>query len=250
MYLRYQKRTAHKRLSMFPCSIIRVSPKSSKKHTLRASLKTSINSIKMETYNMEQQCPSCGAPITLDGSTQAVICKYCSSIIAVSSYARNHDCNEPQAPVLYKVEPELRFLANHVISPVNSQGGHIWITKNEVVFKPHSFNFGPLGKRYIRIQDIVGYVKNGLTFMSIFTSDGTEMVLTTWKKNEIINEIEKRRINYYQTRGLSVPPLKYADGIHYSNSGSTNQQSGASGCMGIIVACIISISAILYCIIA
>ncbi len=175
-----------------------------------------------------------------------------SSVVAVVSNDYNpNSTNEPSLPTLRKIEPELQYQANHQVSALNSQGGHLWITQDEVVFKPHSLNFGPMGKRYIRIQDVIGYKKGALTHMSIFTKSGYEMDVVVWKKDEIINEIEKRRINYYQSKGLPVPPLQYGNGFsspeNISNGAvSAEQMSQNSGCMGVIAAFIISISAVLY----
>lgn len=206
----------------------------------------------MEIIDVHSNCPNCGAPIELDAEAQAFVCKYCSSIIAVVSENSNStETSQPSSPILRKVEPELRYQANHQVSAMNAQGGHLWITKEEVVFKPHSLNFGPMGKRYIRIQDIVGYKKGALTHMSIFTKSGYEMDIVVWKKDEIINEIEKRRINFFKSQGLPVPPLQY--GNEFCNpckisdgAVSAEQMSSNSGCLGIIAAFIVSTSIVLY----
>ena len=97
------------------------------------------------------------------------------------------------------------------VSVFNDQGGMLWITKDEVVFKPHKLNFGNLGKKYIRIQDVSGYSKGFLTNFSIWTKDGSEMGLVVWKKDEIIREVEKRRHAFYQSKGLPTPPLRFGN---------------------------------------
>lgn len=206
----------------------------------------------MDIKNINTSCPNCGAPVEIDNDSQAFVCKYCSSVVAtVSSDSTHTDSDEPTLPILRKIEPELKYRANHQVSASNNQGGHIWITKDEVVFKPHGLNFGPMGKRYIRIQDVIGYEKGPLTYMSIFTKSGYEMVIVVWKKDEIINEIEKRRVNYFQSQGLPVPPLQY--GAEYSGLGDSSngavpaeQMSTNSGCMGAIAAFIVPVSAIFY----
>lgn len=201
-------------------------------------------------------CPNCGAPVQEEMNTQAFICKFCSSIIAVTPRTANQiETDHTDLPILRKVEPELKFQANHQVSALNAQGGHLWITMNEVIFKPHSLNVGSLGKRYIRIQDVVGYKKGPLTKMTIITKSGYEMKLAVWKKDEIINEIEKRRINYFQSQGLPIPPLQYGDRITSSGNASCNdavpaeQMSSNSGCMGAIIA-LVTISLTLYSIFA
>ena len=117
----------------------------------------------MEIKKLE--CPNCGAPLLeIDPTTEAFVCKFCSSIIAVDMKKPNQtETVDMELPSLRKVEPELRYMANlrlpaadgsHQKSLTLSQGGHLWITKDEVVFKPHSLNIGPLNKSYIRIQKV------------------------------------------------------------------------------------------------
>lgn len=209
----------------------------------------------MEIVNVNSNCPNCGAPVDFEQESQAFICKYCSSVIAIIPPAINQtNAGDVKTPVLRKVEPELQYKANHNIGS-NSQGGHLWITKDEVVFKPHSLNFGPLGKRYIRIQDVVGYEKGFLTNMTIYTKNGYQMDLVVWKKDEIINEIESRRINYFEGQGLPVPPLEYGDQVGNAQSFSNADNDGAvpadqlsskSGCLGVMVALVLSVGSLLY----
>ena len=39
--------------------------------------------IKMADHVQEMKCPSCGAPISLDESIEAVVCKYCGTKVFV-----------------------------------------------------------------------------------------------------------------------------------------------------------------------
>lgn len=206
----------------------------------------------MDIVNVNLTCPNCGAPVEIDNEAQAFVCKYCSSVVAVvTQKATSSDTSQPSLPLFRKVEPELRYQANHQVSALNAQGGHLWITKDEVVFKPHALNFGPMGKRYIRIQDVVGYKKGALTHMSIFTKSGYEMDVVVWKKDEIINEIEKRRIIHFQSQGLPIPPLQYTDGVRGAGNASNGavsaeQMASNSGCMGVLAAFIVSAGIALY----
>ena len=208
----------------------------------------------MEVVNVTSNCPNCGAPVDYEQDSHAFICKYCSSVIAIIPPSTSQtDAGEAKQSVLRKVEPEIEYKANHNIGS-NSQGGKLWITKDEVVFKPHSLNFGPLGKRYIRIQDIVGYEKGFLTNMTIYTKNGYQMDLVVWKKDEIISEIESRRVDYFERQGLPVPPLEFGDQISYNSSDSgdddtipAEQISSGSGCLGLFLAIVVfSIGSLLY----
>lgn len=162
-------------------------------------------------------CPNCGAPLSADITNGAIVCQYCGSVIAISMPSAA-ECSRPAQNLgqgmkilLRKVQPELKFLTNFKESSANYQGGVLWITRNEVIFKPHCLNFGNLNKKYIRIQDVAGYSKGFLTLFSIWTMDGSEMGLVSWRKTRIINEIEGRRRAYYQSRGLPLPPLRFGN---------------------------------------
>ena len=162
-------------------------------------------------------CPNCGAPLSADITNRAIICQYCGSIIAISMPSAA-ECAEPTQKLeqgikilLHEVQPELKFWTNCKESIDNYQGGVLWITKDEVVFKPHCLNIGNLDKKYIRIQDVAGYSKGFLTFFSIWTKDGLEMKLVSWKRTRIINEIEKRRRACFLSKGLQLPALQFGN---------------------------------------
>lgn len=162
-------------------------------------------------------CPHCGAPLTSEITSGGLLCQYCKSVIAIetekfSDVETHTGGNFVDTRIhLREVTPELTFPANFKENAFNAQGGHLWITRDEVVFKPHVFNFGNLGKKYIRIADVAGYKKGFLTNFSIFTTDGFEMKLVINHKDTVINAIEERRCAYFESRGMSVPALKYGD---------------------------------------
>jgi hypothetical protein len=74
-----------------------------------------------------------------------------------------------------------------------SIGGKIIITPTQLIFRAHGFNFGDLSDRVFNISSIVGYRKGFLTFMNIDFADGSSIKLTVWKKQEIIDQLEKRK---------------------------------------------------------
>ena len=76
---------------------------------------------------------------------------------------------------------------------INSIGGKIIITPSQLIFRAHSFNFGNLEDRIFEIKDIIGYKKGFLSFLTISFSDGKNIKLTVWGKDEIINQLENRR---------------------------------------------------------
>ena len=76
---------------------------------------------------------------------------------------------------------------------INSIGGKIIITPTQLIFRAHSFNIGNLEDRIFEIKDIIGYKKGFLSFLTISFSDGKNIKLTVWGKDEIINQLENRR---------------------------------------------------------
>lgn len=167
------------------------------------------------------KCAHCGAQIVFGETDEVTVCKYCDSVNAIPDVIKkNNDSLSFEEPILREVLPELKFAANHEISDMNAQGGHIWITKNELYFKPHKLNVGDLAKRYIRIQDICGYEKGALTGLTIYTKKGYRMKLVVWKKDEIINALETRRRIYYETRNVPVPPLSNGTFNMFSDEGA------------------------------
>lgn len=167
------------------------------------------------------KCAHCGAQIVFGETDEVTVCKYCDSVNAIPDVIKkNNDSLSFEEPILREVLPELKFAANHEISDMNAQGGHIWITKNELYFKPHKLNVGDLAKRYIRIQDICGYEKGALTGLTIYTKKGYRMKLVVWKKDEIINALETRRKIYYETRNVPVPPLSNGTFNMFSDEGA------------------------------
>ncbi len=76
---------------------------------------------------------------------------------------------------------------------LNSLGGKLIITPTQLIFHPHSINFGDLSDRVFEISQISGYEKGILSFMYISFLDGSRIKLTVWKKSEIISQLETRR---------------------------------------------------------
>lgn len=58
----------------------------------------------------------------------------------------------------------------------------------------------------LNIQDIVGYKKGFMSFMTIELKNGDTFKLAVYKKDGVIQTLEERRVAYFTTRGLPVPP--------------------------------------------
>lgn len=105
-----------------------------------------------------------------------------------SQVGKETSFNLPQTNFPERIE----FMANFN-EGLNSIGGKIIITPTQLIFHPHSVNFGDLSDRVFEICQISGYEKGILSFMYISFLDGSRIKLTVWKKSEIIAQLEARR---------------------------------------------------------
>ena len=109
-----------------------------------------------------------------------------------------HGGNEPSHYVPKGNFPErIEFKANFN-EGLNSLGGKLIITPTQLIFHPHSINFGDLSDRVFEIRQISGYEKGILSFMYISFLDGSRIKLTVWNKSEIIAQLEARRTSLFK----------------------------------------------------
>lgn len=148
------------------------------------------------------KCPHCGANITFENDQKVTICKYCDSIIAVQDV--NDDTSNGQIN-LREIVPKLQYWA-YFDTKNGTKGGMLWITEHEVLFKPHNMNFGQISDRYIPIKDICGYLNSSFPYLFIYVK-GKTYTLKAFESNNIINNIEFFRQQYYQHLGQCAPPL-------------------------------------------
>ena len=151
-------------------------------------------------------CPHCGASMN-EGDT---FCQNCGkklnelpSNVTDSTLRKCHFCgaeiNDGDAfcqscgQVLRPSFPDLIEHKANFNSGLNSIGGKIIITPTQLIFRAHAINFGNLNDRIYEIKDITGYKKGVLTFLYISFSNGKDIKLTVWNKDEIINQLEERR---------------------------------------------------------
>lgn len=97
-------------------------------------------------------------------------------------------------PIANSFPNQIEYKANYN-EGINSIGGKIIITPTQLIFHPHSINFGDLHDRIFEISKISGYEKGMFSFLHILFNDGNRIKLTVWHKSEIINQLESRRIS-------------------------------------------------------
>lgn len=156
------------------------------------------------------KCAHCGAQITFDEKEEVAICKYCESVNSIHKKTISDNDGTSNIIETKEVLPELTYIASLILN-FNTQGGRIWINKEELYFKPHKLNFGDLSKKYIRIQNICGYEKYILPIggFAIHTNNGhiMELHVFLWQREKVLNAIEERRKAYFLTRDLPIPEL-------------------------------------------
>jgi hypothetical protein len=117
-----------------------------------------------------------------------MICPNCKTENqSIAKYCRS--CGKELIPAF----PEFIEHKANFNTGIISIGGKIIITPTQLIFHAHSFNVGNLEDRIFEIKDIIGYKKGLLTLLTICFSDGKNIRLTVWGKDEIINQLEKRR---------------------------------------------------------
>ncbi|MDE6152954.1 MAG: hypothetical protein K2G21_02260 [Muribaculaceae bacterium] len=114
----------------------------------------------------------------------------------------------PPVPQVPAGLPEVQYVISHVRGFfLNSSGGRLHITADGFYFRPHAVNFNTITYRWTYDQ-IAGYSKGFLTYMKIHLVDGRTETIQTYKKNAIINTLEKYRHAWFAARGLQAPSVK------------------------------------------
>jgi hypothetical protein len=142
-------------------------------------------------------CRNCGKQIEDDSR----FCEYCGASLANDSQGTQGFQSAspilPNATTNRIFAPDVKFAANFWVNSFISQGGHLWITSTDIIFKPHALNFNSRSlekKHTMRISDVAGYEKSGLNTLSIISKSGMRMGIVSWNKDRIIQEIEKRKV--------------------------------------------------------
>ena len=171
------------------------------------------------------KCPHCGAQIIFDEDSKAVVCQYCSSVIAVEN--RNKHFNTKNASsgfVLRELFPEFQFKGWYYNEPeAPTQRGTLCISENELYFKPNKFTnlLDDYSDKIIALSDICGYQRYdnpsariadaGIIFY--IKEDGEikekrfEISGTKPDRDNLLNNIEYYRKKYYLKNHQEIPAL-------------------------------------------
>lgn len=117
----------------------------------------------------------------------------------------------PQMPLYRNYNPlkvKRKFVASFFEQGLNVQAGHITIEEDTLIFKANKINFGDTKPRTWEIHRICGYKKVFPYFLEIYFNNGKVYKFTLLlNRAEVKKILEERRINYYKTKGLMIPPL-------------------------------------------
>lgn len=154
-------------------------------------------------------CANCGANLNYIVGSPVSICQFCNSVILIDNLKIkieqpfNSSIDGPPRYIdeskTSVMRPISKYMANHFDYPYitfYSKGGHLWISENEIFFKPHQINLGDLSKKLMKLEDIVEFKKELFPmFLTIIDKKGFKMRLSIWNRNKVINEIEKLKLN-------------------------------------------------------
>lgn len=97
---------------------------------------------------------------------------------------------------LDQIKSEEKFSATYFLSATDPVYGTIHITADKLYFffdnetRPEIAKLAP---RVLDLKDIKGFSKGFLKRFHILTTDGRDILLGVWKKDDLIKAIEKRK---------------------------------------------------------
>lgn len=168
------------------------------------------------------KCPRCGAQITFDEKSQAVVCPYCSSVIAVNNNKKN---KINIINIFKKIFPPNDYAGVYFHTPESEyQSVYLRITDNGIVFKIVKFVnlFGDVSNKFVPYAEICGYQKckessSAFGFdrgFIIYAKEDGNIVERRFEisglqrdRDSLLNNIEYYRKQYFIKNGQEVPDL-------------------------------------------
>jgi len=146
--------------------------------------------------NFKLECGSCGAASMAPEGQSLWKCKYCDTVTIIDVIEA-----DPQAELRQnlstrtrKIESVLSKAANNNSGPT-SDGGRLHVTKNEVVFVPHKFNFESNYRLVFPFKDIKNILKKSyfglIRYLFIQTKDSRTYKFVVWNQDEVINCVHR-----------------------------------------------------------
>ena len=152
-------------------------------------------------------CANCGANLNYKLGSPVAVCQFCNSVNVLENIKIKIDKSNSidNSPPYYEetrphiMLPEIKFRVNYNNFYPNTQSGDLWISNSEIFFKPDTGlfdNFGDVSTKFMNINNITKTEKKLIPpFINIHDVNGKIMKLSSWNRNEIIKEIEKRKKN-------------------------------------------------------
>jgi hypothetical protein len=140
-------------------------------------------------------CPNCGGRLEMTVRADLFKCAHCRYLALV-----RYSTLEAEPPRAVKLVEKKKWAANFSsptpLVPWNWQGGTLYLTEQELVFAPHSFNFGPLERVSVALKDIVTVtLETGIVSDDVFVVDvrGERWAYRAFKGKALIDAIEEER---------------------------------------------------------
>lgn len=148
-------------------------------------------------------CPICGTPLDGHTSTEPAS-KYDTN--SASQFAGSTANNATRSNINSQPLEEESYVVNY-FRGISYVTGRLRMEEERAVFKAKFMLIGDGSEIIIPVADIAGYKGGPLTFLTIYMRNGNHHKLTVYDRDGIVNALEKRRKQYYQKRGMSVPSL-------------------------------------------
>lgn len=151
----------------------------------------------MNVRQQKLECSSCGASSMAPQRQTLWKCEYCDAVTIVDGIESDptSELKENIAKRTRKIESVLKKKANYLHDGI-SDGGHLHVTRSEIVFIPHAFNITS-GYRLVfpilEIKDIrkenalMGLIRQ----LIIEMKDSSEAAFIVWGRDEVIDCIQK-----------------------------------------------------------
>lgn len=144
--------------------------------------------------NLKLECGSCGAASMSPDGRSLWKCQYCSTVTIIDGIEAdpNAELRENIARRTRKIESILRKPANNNTGNI-SDGGHLHLTKNEIVFVPHMFNFDSNYRLVFPLNDIKNISKKSyfglIRYLFVQTKDSKTYKFVVWNQDAFINGV-------------------------------------------------------------
>ena len=150
--------------------------------------------------NLKLECGSCGAASMAPDGQSLWKCQYCGTVTIIDGIDADptSELKENIASRTRKIESVLSKPANNNTGAI-SDGGRLHVTRNEIVFVPHAFNFNSNYRLVFPYKDIKNIWKKShlgiIRYLFVETKDSKLYKFIVWNQDAVINCVNSMRKN-------------------------------------------------------